>query len=233
MPRSIWLPSPSFHVGSFRRAPPSHCKNSSWHHGVVDLSVLPRRYQTMFHDGGQSFSGESRPDIPCNSPSGPCFPTNSAIPGLPSYTRPHSALRHQRLSALQNAGHIWPNMARVAIKILEESPINDGSWGSCSHPPTSPDRKLISLRGCGCKRILRREGVVPSLQAATVMGLSTSSVFPSRWYATVHGGMGMQSFFSLDLAWPGPSQTLARIGPGQTAPARLDCHPRLVLRGCL
>lgn len=54
---------------------------------------------------------------------------------------------------------------------------------------------------------------MPSLQAATVMGLSTSSVFPSRWYATVHGGMGMQSFFSLDLAWPGPSQTLARIGP--------------------
>lgn len=204
--------------------------------GITALWISPfclgdiRRCSMM---GGRASAENHALTSPVIHPSGPCFPTNSAIPGLPSYTRPHSALRRQRLSALQNAGHIWPNMARVAIKILEESPINDGSWGSCSHPPTSPDRKLISLRGCGCKSILRREGVVPSLQAATVMGLSTSSVFPSRWYAAVHGGMGMQSFFSLDLAWPGPSQTLARIGLGQTAPARLDCHPRLVLRGCL
>lgn len=66
---------------------------------------------------------------------------------------------------------------------------------------------------------------MPSLQAATVMGLSTSSVFPSRRMLLY---MDMQSFFSLDLAprrhWR--ALVLARQH-------RLDCHPRLVLRGCL
>lgn len=56
---------------------------------------------------------------------------------------------------------------------------------------------------------------MPSLQAATVMGLSTSSVFPSRRMLPVHGHAVIL------LTGPGPSQTLARIGPGQTAPARL------------
>lgn len=74
----------------------------SWHHGAVDLSA-PRptvRFASAISDdvdGGQSSSGQRRPDTPCNPPSSPCFPTNSAIPGLPSYTGPQPALRHQHL----------------------------------------------------------------------------------------------------------------------------------------
>jgi hypothetical protein len=66
---------------------------------------------------------------------------------------------------------------------------------------------------------------VPSLQAATVMGLSTSSVFPSRCVLLY---MGMQSFFSLDLARRRHWRALV-----VARQHGLDCHPRLVLRGCL
>jgi len=136
---------------------------------------------------------------PVIRPRPPVAPLTPRFPGSVLHAAP---IRHCDVNIFlpcRMADTYGPTLPAWQLKGQEESPINDGSWGSSYHPPTSPDRKLISSRlwPVGARESFDGKGVVPSLQAATVMGLSTSSVFPSRCVLLY---MGMQSFCSLDLA---------------------------------